>query len=126
MLYAGATSTDNTGRVFRSANGGQSWEPSEPLGESQAVRALLAVPTGRLYAGVDMGPGRFTSYVYASEDGGDTWQDAGFLFMADAAHDLLLTPGGAIYAASGDTYGVIFRMWKHHQVYLPLLLRNYK
>jgi len=38
---------------------------------------------------------------------------------------LLLTPGGAIYAASGDTYGVIFRMWKH-QVYLPLLLRNYK
>ena len=125
VLYVGATSTDDTGRVFRSLDGGQSWEPSEPLGDSQAVRALLEGPAGRLYAGLDAGPGQFTSYVYVSEDGGDTWQDAGFLFMADAAHDLLLTPGGAIYAASGDTYGVIFRMWKH-QVYLPLLLRNYK
>jgi len=123
VLYAGVAFADHTGRVFRSFDGGQNWEPSAPLGESQAVRTLLEGPEGRLYAGVDVGPGTFTSYVYASADGGETWQDGGFLYMADAAYDLLLTSEGAIYAASGDTYGVIFRTGSSgvggHRVYLP-------
>jgi len=127
-LYAGLAFADDTGRVFRSLDGGQTWEPSAPLGGSQAVRTLLDGPEGRLYAGVDMGPGTFTSYVYASADGGETWQDGGFLYMADAAYDLLLAPEGAIYAASGDTYGVIFRSEPSgtggYRVYLPLTLRS--
>jgi len=128
-LYAGAACTDETGRVFRSFNGGESWEPSDPLGESQAVRALLEGAEGRICAGLDMGPGLFTTYAYVTEDGGDTWQDAGYLFMADAIHDFLPTPDGAVYAASGDTYGVIFRAealgMGGYQVYLPLVLRNF-
>jgi len=123
-LFAGVASTDGAGRVFRSLNGGQTWQPSQPMGESQAARALLVDPGGRLYAGLDMGPGRFTSYVYVSQDGGDTWQEAGYLYMADAVHDLLLTPNGVIYAASGDTYGVIFRTGGHRHIYLPLVLKN--
>ncbi len=123
-LYAGVASTDGAGRVFRSLNGGQTWQPSQPLGESRAVRALLADPAGQLYAGLDMGAGRFTSYVYVSEDGGDAWQDGGYLYMADAVHGFLLASGGAIYAASGDTYGVIFRTGGQHRIYLPLVLKN--
>ncbi len=130
VLYAGVACTDGTGRVFRSFNGGESWEPSDPLGESQAVRALLEGAAGRIYAGLDMGPGKFTAYAYVLEDGGDTWQDAGYLFMADAVYDLLPTPDGAVYAASGDTYGVIFRAEAlgtgGYQVYLPLVLRNFQ
>jgi hypothetical protein len=125
VLFAGVASTDGAGRVFRSFNNGQTWQPSQPLGESQAVRALLAGSEGKLYAGLDMGPGRFTGYVYASQDGGDNWEDAGHLYMADAVHGFLLTPNGAIYAASGDTYGVIFRTEEHHRTYLPVVLRNY-
>ncbi len=127
VLYAGGRYTDDTGRVFRSLDGGQNWETSEPLGGSQAVRALLEGAAGKVYAGVDMGPGKFTAYAYVSEDGGDTWQDAGYLFMADAVYDFLPTPDGAVYAASGDTYGVIFRaeLWEQ-QVYLPLVMRNFQ
>jgi len=71
VLYAGAACADDSG-VFQSLDGGQSWEPSEPLGESQAVRALLEGAGGRIYAGLDMGPGLFTSYVYVSEDVGES------------------------------------------------------
>jgi photosystem II stability/assembly factor-like uncharacterized protein len=129
VLYAGATFTDDIGRVFQSFNGGESWEPSDPLGESQAVRALLEGAEGRIYAGVEGPPGWFTAYAYVSEDVGESWQDAGYLFMADAVYDLLSTPDGGVYAASGDTYGVIFRAEGlgvgGYQVYLPLVLRNF-
>ena len=104
---------------------------SDLLGESGeciAVRALLEDADRKLYAGVNAGAGRFTSYVYASEDGGETWQDAGSLFSADAVHDLLLTPDGIAYAASGETYGVVYRAASlgvgGSHVYLPIVLRN--
>jgi hypothetical protein len=124
VLYAGAGLTDNTGRVFLSSDDGQSWEASQALGDSQAVRALLQDPTGRLHAGLDAGPAQFTSYVYVSDDDGGSWQDGGVLFMAGAVHDLLLTPEDDVYAASGNTYGVIFHTKVlGNQVYLPLILR---
>jgi len=125
-LYAGAAYTDESGRVFRSSDAGQNWLPSDALGNSRAVRALLEGSNGKVYAGVDVGPGRFTSYVYSSEDGGMSWQDAGSLFMADAVYDFLLMPDGSAYAASGDTYGVIFRataLVMGNQIYLPLIQR---
>lgn len=126
VLYAGTTCTDGTGRVFRSSNGGETWEPSDPLGESQGVPALLEGAAGRIYAGLAMEPGKFTAYVYVTEDSGDTWQDAGYLFMADTIHDFLLTPNGTLYAASGDTYGVIFRAeGLGYGVYLPLVVRSF-
>jgi len=129
VIYAGTAFADETGQVFRSFNGGESWEPSGPLGESQAVRALLEGAEGRIYAGLEGPPGWFTTDAYVSEDVGETWQDAGYLFMAGAVHDFLPMPDGAVYAASGDTYGVIFRAEGlgagGYQVYLPLVLRNF-
>jgi hypothetical protein len=125
VLHAGTTCSDGRGRVYRSFDGGQSWAPSNPLGESQAVRALLEGAAGKIYAGLEGPPGWFATYVSLSEDGGATWQDAGYLFMADTVYDLLLASDGNMYAASGNTYGVIFRVWKH-QVYLPLVLRNHQ
>ena len=92
------------------------------------MRALLEDPDQAVYAGVDVGDGRFTSYVYGSTNGGDTWLDAGFLFMAGTVHDLLLTPEGAAYAGGGDTYGVVYRAASlgvgGHHVYLPVVMRN--
>jgi hypothetical protein len=131
VLYAGVAFPDGIGRVLRSFDGGENWEPSEPLGENGeciAVRALLEDPDQAVYAGVDVGDGRFTSYVYGSTDSGDTWLDAGFLFMAGTVHDLLLTPEGTAYAAGGDTYGVVYRAASlgvgGHHVYLPIVMRN--
>jgi len=129
VLYAGAACTDGTGRVFRSDDGGETWESSEPLGESQGVTALLEGAEGRIYAGLDMGFGRFTSYAYVSGDGGETWEEAGYLFMADAVRGFLPAPDGAVYAGGGDTYGLVFRAeglgpaveWR---LYLPLVLRG--
>ncbi len=124
LLYAGVAYSDGSGRIFRSSDSGQSWLVSDALGNSQAVRALLEGPQGRIYAGVDAGPGQFTSYVYGSDDSGASWQDAGFLFMADAVYDFLLMADGSAYAASGDTYGVIFRtaaLGAENRIYLPLI-----
>jgi hypothetical protein len=131
VLYAGVAFSDGTGRVLRSFDGGGNWEPSDPLGENGeciAVRALLEDPNVAVYAGVEASGGRFTSYVYGSTNGGDTWLDAGFLFMAGTVHDLLLTSAGTAYAASGDTYGVVYRAASlgvgGHHIYLPVVMRN--
>jgi photosystem II stability/assembly factor-like uncharacterized protein len=125
-LYAGVTTEAGAGQVIRSLNNGATWESLPGLPASKAVRALLSV-SGTIYAGLDVGGGPYTTFVYKLPPGVATWQPAGTLFMADAVNGFLPTPGGAVYAASGDTYGVVFRAESlgARQLYLPLLvLRN--
>jgi photosystem II stability/assembly factor-like uncharacterized protein len=125
-LYAGVTTEAGAGQVIRSLNNGATWESLPGLPASKAVRALLSV-SGTIYAGLDVGGGPYTTFVYKLPPGVATWQPAGTLFMADAVNGFLPIPGGAVYAASGDTYGVVFRAESlgARQLYLPLLvLRN--
>jgi hypothetical protein len=128
MLYAGASTREGRGVIYRSTGGGQTWLPSTALGASTGVGALLEGPSGTVYAGLAMAPGQFTSQMLLSEDQGGTWQDAGDLFMADAVHDLLLTSEGTLYVASGDTYGVIYQAGvfeaERPHIYLPLVINR--
>ena len=132
-LYAGVTGADGKGYVYTSPDRGQHWEASPPLGGSQGVTALLVDPAGNLYAGLDMGAGRFTSYVY--EQAGtmrsareEAWRPVGDIYQADAVRDLLLTPDGRIYAASGDVYGVVYYTTlpspEGRRLYLPVVKRE--
>jgi photosystem II stability/assembly factor-like uncharacterized protein len=124
-LYAGVTTEAGAGQVIRSSNNGATWESLPGLPASKAVRALLSV-SGTIYAGLDVGGGPYTSFVYKLPSGAAAWQPAGTLFMADAVYGFLRTPDGAVYAASGDTYGVVFRAasLEARQLYLPLILRD--
>jgi photosystem II stability/assembly factor-like uncharacterized protein len=60
--------------VFRSADGGDTWQPASGglAGDARDVRALVAVPgaPGRLYAATDAG-------IYTTTNGGDSWTQAG-------------------------------------------------
>jgi photosystem II stability/assembly factor-like uncharacterized protein len=126
MLYAGASTTSGAGVVYRSGDEGQTWLSSSPPGASAGVGALAQGPDERLYAGLNVAPGRFTGQMVLSEDWGATWEDAGQLFMADAVHDLLLAPDGTLLVASGDTYGVIYSAELYEPerptIYLPLVI----
>ncbi len=123
-LYAGVTTEADTGQVIRSPDGGTTWETLPGLPASQAVRSLLDA-AGTIYAGLDMGGGPYTTYIYQLPSGATSWQPAGTLFMADAVYDLLRTPEGGVFAASGDTYGEVFRTTLDmNRLYLPLILRT--
>jgi len=124
-LYAGVTTETGAGQVIRSLNNGATWESPPGLPASKAVRALLSV-SGTIYAGLDAGGGPYTTFVYKLPSGAAMWQPAGTLFMADAVYGFLRTPSGAVYAASGDTYGAVFRaaLLEVRQLYLPLALQN--
>jgi hypothetical protein len=124
-LYAGVTTEARAGQVIRSLNNGATWESPPGLSASKAVRALVNV-SGTVYAGLDIGGGPYTTYVYKLPPGAAAWQPAGTLFMADTVYGFLQSPGGTLFAASGDTYGVVFRAASLETglLYLPLVAHN--
>jgi len=102
-LYAG-----NSGGVFKSTDGGNTWSVTNTgLPETSYVSALALDPTtpGTLYAGGDA-----ISGVFKSTDGGGTWSaaDAG---LPETAYVSVLvldpTTPGTLYARTGD--GGVFK-----------------
>jgi len=74
-VVAASKSRSNTvsGGVFRSSDGGLSWQPSnDNAGLSSGVAALTMAPDGRLFAGT-IQFGDSPGFVYCSADGGRTW-----------------------------------------------------
>ena len=67
----------SSGGIFRSGNGGDSWErlPSPVTGIAVAVKAAAVDPTDSrvIYAGVEVGGAGGISGVYRSSDRGATW-----------------------------------------------------
>jgi photosystem II stability/assembly factor-like uncharacterized protein len=126
FLYAGVSSYDGNGQIFRSSDWGETWELLPPMPASKAVRALLPVPSG-LIAGLDVGDGVFTTTIHLYSRAEHQWTEAEMLFMADAVHDLYLSSQGEIYAATGNTYGIVFstRLGTSMEgsLYLPFVIK---
>jgi hypothetical protein len=124
-LYAGVTTEVGASQIIRTLNNGATWESLPGLPASKAVRALVNV-SATVYAGLDVGGGPYTTYVYKLPPGATAWQPAGALFMADTVYGFLQSPGGTLFAASGDTYGVVFRatLLETGLLYLPLVAHN--
>lgn len=78
-VYAGAA----TGGVWRSVDGGRTFNPAWPTTITPSIGALAITPGGTLYAGTgegNPGGGSVTfpgNGVYRSTDGGSTWTPAG-------------------------------------------------
>src|SRR6185369_1097151 len=102
-VYAGAA----TGGVWRSTDGGQTFNAAWPTNVTPSIGALAITPTGTLYAGTgegNPGGGSVTfpgNGVYRSTDGGTTWAPAG-LAGSDRIGRLAIDPTNAnrIFAAA--------------------------
>ncbi len=79
--------------VFRSDDGGSSWEPSDI---EAGVQAFAVTPTGAIVAGTYRGhPLGFTGEAYRSTDGGLSWTFAANL--PGPVNDLVASPEGTLY-----------------------------
>jgi autotransporter-associated beta strand protein len=85
------------GRVFRSADAGQTWEDlTGNLPDVPVYTVVIDPRTGALYAGTDQG-------VYVSPEGGFSWVPLGAGLPAVPVHDLALNE--ALGTLTAGTYG---------------------
>jgi photosystem II stability/assembly factor-like uncharacterized protein len=95
-MFAGTTHG-----VWRSINGGSSWERGGAWGEDQTVRSITVTPGGMIVACPDAGG------VYASTDGGDTWNDQSS--GLDDRYVIALVADSSGYLYGGTQYDGLFR-----------------
>jgi photosystem II stability/assembly factor-like uncharacterized protein len=112
VLYAGATisidETRNQGVVFRSTDGGDTWEKLGRLDKCWSLACIFQSNDNSLIAGGSMVDGeRAYGVIYRSENGGDTW-DTVLSFPDGVVCDLMQTVNGYLYAATGWN-GLIFK-----------------
>lgn len=96
ILYVGTLrSTDNTNLVFKSANGGGTWQPSSSnlpanLPQNTGVHDLAVAPNNgnMLYAGL------FQAGIWISTNGGQSWANGanGSIAANDTIHALAIDP----------------------------------
>jgi photosystem II stability/assembly factor-like uncharacterized protein len=96
------TGGESEGRVFRSLNGGQTWQ-SIALPGSNAVFCLAETPTGVVIAGTSPG-----GELFMSMDGGGFWTGPLALPGAESVDALLALADGDLFAGAGPS-GDIFR-----------------
>lgn len=110
-LYAGAT----TGNVYKSTDGGASWNPASTGIAGQDVRALLIDPADAsgetIYAGTG-GDGANPGGVYRSSNGGTSWNSISLGLPADSATALAL-PRRAVGAAPRLLAGTSAGVWDY-------------
>ena len=111
VLYAGVVTLNNEEEevrsalgVFRSIDGGNSWEQLLDLDGLMVTRLAVDTSTGRLFAGTStyMGYNGVVSYlnvapqgVYVSNDGGDSWTQANPPLNNEYVESLLVYDGTA-------------------------------
>jgi photosystem II stability/assembly factor-like uncharacterized protein len=97
----------NDGAVYRSEDGGETWERMGGLEGSWSLYSLAQAPDGALLAGGTWLVGDLTQgAIYRSEDGGGTWAPV-LLFPEGTVWDLAVTDEGDMYAATG-WQGLVF------------------
>jgi photosystem II stability/assembly factor-like uncharacterized protein len=104
IIYAGTWAGDVGGAVFRTTDGGRTWEQVLRVdGASLDVNDIAIDPVTPevLYAAVD-GSG----LVYGSSDGGDTWTQVGGGVVAGAVNDLAIVPDDHRVIYAGTSTGV--------------------
>ena len=87
--------TSPEARVFRSGDGGQSWNPTAPLPGAMIAYSLLVGSNGAIYVGTYP-----NGDVFASTTGGASWTPTGNLPEATAVRALVQLSNGVILAGT--------------------------
>jgi hypothetical protein len=106
-VYAG-TGPDS-GKVFKTADGGASWEATQPLPYANSVHSLMQSDYGTIYA---VGRGGFAGYVYKSNNGGQTWSCELISTAVNNAYSLFQAHNGFLYAGTNKGAGSNTAVWK--------------
>src|SRR5690606_39421872 len=88
--------TGPNGRVYRSADGGQSWSLVQRLGSESGVYSLVDLGGGVVLAGTAS-----NGQVYRSPDGGQSWSLVQQLGSETTVYSLVDLGGGVVLAATG-------------------------
>jgi len=109
-LYAAATTSEvdsaNTGTVFRSDDGGATWEPVPALPLAWWLDSILVTDAGTLLVGgmmydwLDMDAVAHAA-IYRSDDGGENWWVVAEWMDAGTVHALLQRANGDLVAGMG-------------------------
>ena len=117
-LYAGTWEDRNSGRVFKSTDGGSTWHATGLFGGVHTLAIDPTTPT-TLYAATVYGAEGNRSALFKSTDGGDTWTNPGVIFENASATMLVIDPKtpSTVYMGSdngmfkstdgGSTWGAI-------------------
>ena len=98
LLYAGTEGVP--GEVYRSRDGGASWEATGPFpAGTLAVNSLMESSDGSIFAGTN-----YLGSIFRSRDGGDTWQATAYDGEPLIIHSLLETSDGVILAGGELPY----------------------
>ncbi len=95
--FGGRNLSPPPGGLWKTTDGGMSWEPAGDVVKLGAVTALLVSPlAGRLHLANDAGE------VFRSDDGGATWSPLGNGLAVSTVHQLALAPDDPrhVYAAT--------------------------
>jgi photosystem II stability/assembly factor-like uncharacterized protein len=111
LLYASGVADAgperNEGAIYRSEDGGETWERIGELEGSWSLSTLAQAPDDALLAGGTWLEGDLVQgAIYRSEDGGGTWVPV-LLFPEGTVYDLAVTDEGDVYAATG-WQGLVF------------------
>jgi hypothetical protein len=97
----GLDSRANAGRVFQSADSGETWEPLAALEDCWSATSVLRMPSGALLAGgLTWDDAKVAGIVYRSQDNGATWKPA-LVFPGGAVYRLIWAGGAAVWAVTG-------------------------
>lgn len=94
--------TEDSGRIFKSINGGDSWVETGKLEEVDFTHPIIETSTGILYTGT----GRYEGIgrIFKSQNKGETWMLAGKFDSVWGVSSLLETSDGALYAGTEIGY----------------------
>ena len=126
-LYAAAvTSTgalQNAGRIFRSTDGGQTWQPLGVLADCWSATSLLRTGQGTwLAGGLTRSGSDIAGVVYRSTNGGQTWSKP-LSFPGGAVYRLVDTGDGTLWATTGWR-GQLFKSIDDGQNWTPVAERG--
>ncbi|MFC1572858.1 FlgD immunoglobulin-like domain containing protein [Candidatus Eisenbacteria bacterium] len=104
-IYAGVDQYSEAhswvGTVFRSVNGGATWEQTGDLPYCRSVTCLTRTGAATLIAGgLAYADGQFYSVIYRSIDGGDSWTIV-FSLPNGMVLDVITTAAGEVWASTG-------------------------
>jgi hypothetical protein len=106
-IYAG-TGPDS-GKVFKTSDGGNTWDTTQTLQYANSIQSLLQADYGTICAA---GRGGFSGYFYRSNNGGQTWSFELISTTVNNVYSLFQAHNAFLFAGTNKGAGSNTAVWK--------------